>query len=498
MRKTVVILLIILLGIMPVVCAPVLALEEDDSVLIEQQLTPSSLVEAGSAVLSYTIRNISPYEILNFKIISGTTTVAQYAGSIPGGRIASLGNIQLSFTEETIGKPQVYHASWVQNGRQIIRELAPFTVNRLTPIPDLYIKCEASAETAENGAAVQFTYVLRNIGNVTLRNLVMRDDELEINQHYELLPPNEEITFTAEKSLSNTIIAHPFVTFVSAGQQQTAEGNTVRVLINKKGLQISLSADRLLAEEADVVTLTYTVTNTHTKSIENIVVYDGALGNIGTIAELKANASETLQFAFHPSQTVNLLFRAEGRDSAGEVFPAVSEYITINRVSIASALDLKVEATTNYNTYQPNPGVIDFLVTITNLGGLPAQNVLVENMETKATYSFLTLTVGEDKVFNIPIEIKESGGVRFRVTAYDSTGKVYTYVTEPIYITIGAEDRNDAGLNILSLLDIQKLLESFDYYGLFLKTLTLLAVLGGLILILVLARSVIAAIRGHF
>ncbi|MBT8197232.1 MAG: DUF11 domain-containing protein, partial [Acidimicrobiia bacterium] len=276
---------------------------------------------------------------------------------------------------------------------------------------------------AEIGDTVTYTYAVTNTGTTVLEDITVVDDLLgPVTLDATTLAPGESTTGTLTYTVLASDLPGPIVN-VALGtginpdfpDDPITDDDTVSVdVVAVPGLLVEKVASAGIVEVGDVITYTYTVTNTGDTQISNITVEDDLLGPI-TLAETTlapgASTTGTIDYtvvaADLPGPIVNVAV-ASGTDPDGaEVSSTATESVDIASVTLEKVANVQ-EASIG--------DVITYTYTITNTGSMTLVDlVLTDDILGPITLAETTLAVGAST----------TGTASHVVTEADGTGPVF-------------------------------------------------------------------------
>jgi len=159
--------------------------------------------------------------------------------------------------------------------------------------PDIEIIKIADKETATPGDVITYTYEVTNIGGTWLYDVYVDDDLLgAVTLNETALPPGGWATGTlcytvtvndCDSDIVNTAVANGSYCDPDAGEGFVTDSATETVSIecdNNPDIEIIKIADKETATPGDVITYTYTVTNTGDVVLSFVYVDDDLLGSV--------------------------------------------------------------------------------------------------------------------------------------------------------------------------------------------------------------------------
>ena len=219
----------------------------------------------------------------------------------------------------------------------------------------------ADPTSATPGITITYTYTITNNGDVTIDDIALEDDPLGIIDlgGQTSLGAGENImattTYTVvEADLPGPLVNTANVTGTDPDSNLFADNDTATVELSYNSeLQVNKEADRETAAPREVITYTYTITNTGNMAIGNVTLEDDRLGPIslggnGNIMlapgqSVSANATYTVSiWDFLRSRTIVNTANVTGNDSLGNSLTG-SDTATVSLTIISKAFLTKFE-----------------------------------------------------------------------------------------------------------------------------------------------------------
>jgi len=239
--------------------------------------------------------------------------------------------------------------------------LMPVSTASVSAQDELSLSKSADTTSAAVGDTINYTYTITNTDNVTIENIYLEDDPLGIIDlgGQTSLGAGENITATATYTVVEADLPGPLVnTATISGTDPNgnlfAYNNTATVELSYNSeLQVNKEADRETASPHEVITYTYTITNTGNMAIENITLEDDRLGPIplgsnGNMMlapgqSVSANATYTVSiWDFLRGRTILNTANVTANDSLGNSLTG-SDTATVSLTIISKALLTKFE-----------------------------------------------------------------------------------------------------------------------------------------------------------
>ncbi len=259
----------------------------------------------------------------------------------------------------------------------------------------------SDAVAAEIGDTITYTYVVTNLGSVTLTDVTVVDDVLgAITLAATTLAPGESTTGTATYVVTEDDLPGPIVNVAVAtgtapdGSEVSDEDDETVAISGQPGIEVVKVADPQIAQVGETVTYSYTVTNTGAVTLTAVTVDDDVLGPITLAAttlspgqSTTGTATYTVTQADLPGPIVNVAV-ATGTDPTGAVVTDEDdESVGIAGLEIVKTSDA-VEAEVG--------DTITYTYTVTNVGSVTLSNItVVDDVLGPITLAATTLAPGE-------------------------------------------------------------------------------------------------------
>ncbi len=163
----------------------------------------------------------------------------------------------------------------------------------VAPRPELTIEAVVDSPSAAPGTLVQIKYVIKNTGNVPVKNILIKDQAVsDINgldtfTTDDYLSINGTIIKFVSVVLDGEINLCPIATFTYDGKAYQNEGESVKIFSQDIMPAVSLTCDSYIASQKGADhTFNYQITNTSTVKITNIRVYNSDSPNAELIEEI--------------------------------------------------------------------------------------------------------------------------------------------------------------------------------------------------------------------
>ncbi|MCG9794061.1 DUF7507 domain-containing protein [Flavobacterium algicola] len=284
---------------------------------------------------------------------------------------------------------------------------------------------------AKVGDVITYTFTVTNTGNVSVNNIVINDAKLgatNVALAPSTLAPTEVGVATRSYTITQADLNLGHVTNTAIATGQDGDGNTVEdisgtAVDNDDSTVTTIPTDGKLdfvktavyngdptkAKVGDVITYTFTVTNTGNVSVNNIVINDAKLGatNVALAPSVLAptevgvaTRSYTItQADLNLGQVTNTAI-ATGQDGDGNTVEDISgtavdnDDSTITTIPTDGKLAFVKTAVYNGDSTKAKVGdVITYTFTVTNTGNVSVNNIVINDAKLGATNVALTPSV---------------------------------------------------------------------------------------------------------
>jgi len=319
--------------------------------------------------------------------------------------------------------------------------------------PDVGILVTADPTTvSEAGSEVTYTYSVTNEGNTRLTGIVVDDDKLgDITLNDEELAPGDHTTGTAIYTVTQDDIdagADIVNTATVATDQDVTDSDSAKVTIEQQSdVQITVAADPTSVSEAgDVITYTYTVTNTGLVTLTGIAVTDDQLSDITLNDEELAPGDSTEGAATY---TVSQDDIDAGDDIVGKATVTCDQDVTDHdsaSVTIVQQPDVAIALAADPTSVSEAGSVITYTYTVTNEG-----NATLTGIEVYDHHLDASITLNDDEL--APGE-STSGEATYTVTQDDIDAGDDIVSTATATTDQGVTDHDSATVSIVQQPDV--------------------------------------------
>lgn len=293
-------------------------------------------------------------------------------------------------------------------------------------VPGIEIVKQADVTEAQVGDTITYTFTVTNTGELEVTDLEVTDDVLgPVTLETTTLQPGESTTGTLTYTVTAADLPGPILnvalgtaTVPETGDEvTTTDDETVPVA----GLAVDKVADVQIVEIGDTVTYTYTVTNTGSVTLTDVVLSDDILGPItlsSTTIEpgqtVTGTATHVVTEADLPGPLVNIA-TASGTTPGGDTITATDD----ETVPVETSPSISVDKVADTIVAEAGD-TITYTYTVTNTGDVTLQDITVEDdLLGPITLATTTLAPGAST----------TGTATYTVTAADLAGPIVNVAT---------------------------------------------------------------------
>lgn len=260
--------------------------------------------------------------------------------------------------------------------------------------PAIRIVKGALPDVVLSGEDVTYTYVVTNIGDITLSDIDVTDDKLGYIGSISMLAPDHYATLTItvpiDSDVTNIATAVGYYgTAETAFFGSVSDTDDAMVDVIHPAIDVTKVGSPNPVLTGSSVTYTFVVTNIGDVPLFNVLVTDDKLGEIGTIDELAVGASSTLTKSANLTETTTNVVTVTGYDRLEHpVIDTATEtvYVYDPQIEIIKSVDPTVVLSGEEVTYS---------FAVTNKGDIELHNVLVTDDKLGEIGVIDSLAIGE-------------------------------------------------------------------------------------------------------
>lgn len=417
-------------------------LTSNPALQVEASANPDPIGVGNAISYRYRVRNVGNVTLTNLVvrddrtgvIVSPVTTLA------PGASVDVTASYVVKETDLPGPLPNAVHATALTALNQVVQANAALTV-RLTTGPAIQIVVTANPATARVGDQVTFTYLVRNVGNVTLNQIAATDARLgAVTLGVTTLAPGEATVGTRSYTIAQSDLPGPLMQTASVvgvssqGGSATASDSGEVVLASQPALALTIQPERATIEVGETMAVVYIVQNVGDVTLTNVTLTDARSGAVMLDRSVLMPGENAMGAA---------TFTADERDLDGPIVltasasanpPTGLSTVTVMR-SVQIGLTSRPELTLTWTSDTPSGAVgaaMQYRYTLRNTGNRTLENLaLTDSRLGSISLSRSTLAPGESA----------SGEAAMIPTQADLPGPIVTQATAsgtPVYGSGGA------------------------------------------------------------
>ncbi len=359
--------------------APCLASET--GLVLSGYLTPGELVVPGEVTLSLTLQNTSDEAIFNVRIFmqtaSGADEISRYDAIAAGEIVEATQVVRVTQAQLDAGEVVVFINSGLETETIAGSGNIGIPIEKARANVQLEFTRQLSSQYVEEGETITIAYMVRNLGNVDLRQISVHDALGNFEERIASLSPGESKTFLNHAMVGADAQSEAYVTYTP--QTETAQRRqdlaNVEIYLARESLEVELESNMQDVYYGGQVELTARVTNTGSVTLTAISLTDPALG-IFTDKPFSLDPGESQEFTRLATLFARRQFQLTARASSptGNPVSATSNPIDVAVESESGAVFLSVSAQPEMERIR-RAGTVNFTVEVINSGFGSVSNV---------------------------------------------------------------------------------------------------------------------------
>lgn len=246
---------------------------------------------------------------------------------------------------------------------------------------------------------------------------------------------NETKVFYVEcKSIVDSITLIPTVTVL----HQSKQLDPIYTEIKNASIQIILETIGSTGVPLNgKATIKYTLINNGNVTIKNIKVYDDNYKDRPfPVQELEPGQRMDASTRIQITQNTEVRYRLIAEDIDGQQIRVSSNSVKITLVTSIDDIVLNIKAAVKGSDIITAAQTVYFDVTVTNNSGVTVGNMTVYDMNNNQVVTINSLAPNESKTYTVPMDIKSSENVFFKVEATDQNNNKIDFESNLVPITL--------------------------------------------------------------
>ncbi len=269
--------------------------------------------------------------------------------------------------------------------------------------------------TAGEGQKVTVTYDIVNTGNVDITDVSIKENSGISTRRGSIssVPAGEKGSYTFTTTMKKKdLTSEATITYKAGGKTNTVKKDKATIKYGEINLSAALSSDKKGGAPGETVILTLTLKNTGKADFQNVTVSDPTLGEVFTGLSIPAGQTVTQQREVTMSSAADYQFTVTGTDTEGNAVETVTDRVDLKAIDPTQRVILEVSASADRDTIYQLPGIVKFVVRVTNTGAAEAKDVTVSaSGVTLAT--FPSILAGETRELTRDVSVSMAGQYRF-------------------------------------------------------------------------------------
>lgn len=423
--------------------APCLASET--GLVLSGYLTPGELVVPGEVTLSLTLQNTSDEAIFNVRIFmqtaSGADEISRYDAIAAGEIVEATQVVRVTQAQLDAGEVVVFINSGLETETIAGSGNIGIPIEKARANVQLEFTRQLSSQYVEEGETITIAYMVRNLGNVDLRQISVHDALGNFEERIASLSPGESKTFLNHAMVGADAQSEAYVTYTP--QTETAQRRqdlaNVEIYLARESLEVELESNMQDVYYGGQVELTARVTNTGSVTLTAISLTDPALG-IFTDKPFSLDPGESQEFTRLATLFARRQFQLTARASSptGNPVSATSNPIDVAVESESGAVFLSVSAQPEMERIR-RAGTVNFTVEVINSGFGSVSNVEIGERALGTLHTFAVVPAGEPTSRTVALNVTETGEFQFYCAVRDESGRQSMIYAEPVTVTIASD-----------------------------------------------------------
>ena len=395
----------------------------EPNVMLVKTANPQAYLDVGDVIVyTFAVTNTGNVTLTNLVIndpLTGSVNLSVTPSTLAPGESGTT-SATYTITQSDINAGQVLNTATVTGedpGGNTVEDQDDATVEGPKQEPDVTLLKTANPQVFTSvGDIITYNFTVTNTGNVTLTKLVINDaltGSVNLSVVPSTLAPGESGTATATYAITQSDINTGQVLNTATVTGEDPGGNTVEdqddetVEGPKQAPDVTLlktANPQVFTSVGDIITYTFTVTNTGNVTLTKLVINDALTGSVNLLvvpSTLAPGESGTTSATYtitqsdiNAGQVLNTA-TVTGEDPGGNTVEDQDD-ATVEGPKQSPAINLV--KTANPQTYSKVGDKITYTFTVTNTGNVTLTNVVIDDPLTKSVnlaVSPSTLTPGQ-------------------------------------------------------------------------------------------------------
>lgn len=323
----------------------------------------------------------------------------------------------------------------------------------------LTVSSKRSTEGSGEGGKVKIIYTINNTGDVTAKNLKLKDSDIAGSQtiaSIDSLDPGASKTVEYEATMTRDSNSTPVITCTMNGASRTFTGESSKISLtgSSSSLSATLTTTSTGIQPNTPVKFSLLIKNDDSSRVTDISISDYAGKSIKSGINLDAGSTTNVDFELTMTGDTNVYVTVKGKNSNGDEISVKSNELAMkadaNAVPVNEGLSVLLHAD---KTTLDKKGEVKLTLEIKNLMPKSFSNVSIVDKATGTNLQTITLLAGNDsKTYTSTIAVNENTSFLYEATATYEDGTAITVQSNSLEITVGGKSLLGGGMTIIIII----------------------------------------------
>lgn len=418
---------------------------------VKASVWPSEMVEPGEATIVFEISNNSQYGAENILFSAAGGDSPQRLGRLSPGesQMISLA-YAVSEAELEAGELAFYVTHDDINGGDPVKYELSARIVKTEAAPEIEFTRQLSKNEVTKDAAVTITYRVRNVGNVPLSNIVIKDKLGDFEGSVDALACGEDKLFSSRVAIEEDAVSHATATYeapYTGDKKYERQLDDVSIRVTQPELTAALALESAAAEYGDTISGVITIV-AQGADFTDVYVKDDVNGTLLTDSyEIPAGTSVNIACSWPVRAPSDYRLVISGMTSAGDRVEVITNTESVGLTGEFSRSDLKISATAATPVIN-RAGKARITVAIENTGNTAARDVILREKSLGDVRRFAFIAVGEPTYRDVVVDVAKDTVFEFGICTLDGEGNVQLADTVEIPISIASDGAEPESVEI--------------------------------------------------
>lgn len=413
--------------------------------ILEISLTvrPGEMVAPGDVTLAFEIKNQSDYSANNLCFTPADGKHPERLGQLSPGDSQIFTSIY-SVTEEELEAGEIYfvvsHDDIMGDPEPVNYEVTAHIV-KTEAEPQLEFTRQISAAAVSEGSTLTITYRVRNVGNVPLAQIRVKDKLGDFTGRVDELGCGEEKVFTSRLTADGDMVSRAAATYEAPSvDDETREQalDNVTIPLVQPELTAALTIDRSVARYGDTVNGVVTIV-ARGADFTDVFIKDDVNGTLLTDSyEIPAGTSVNIACSWPVRTPSDYRLMVSGLSSTGDRVQVATNTENVQLSGEFSTSNLSISATAVTPVIN-RAGKVRISVAIENSGNSAARDVILRETTLGEMHRFAFVPPGEPTYRQVLLDVEHDTTFEFSVCILDGNGNEQAVQAVAVPIVIASD-----------------------------------------------------------